>query len=67
MGKKFISLVTNGSRYRLYSDDIRTVFQKAGRKCPPPPQFPPAHHLMPDAGHDRVRGGSLMAAAPNSS
>jgi hypothetical protein len=47
MGKKFISLTTNATRYRLYSDDIRTVFQKPIRKLPPPPHFPPCPHPLP--------------------
>lgn len=66
MGKKFISLSTNGNRYRLYSDDIRTVFQKAIRKHPPPPQFPPGHPLT-DGGPERTHAKTRMATAPNGS
>ena len=39
MGKKFITLMTNMKKYRLYSDDIQNVFQKAIRKVPRLPKF----------------------------
>jgi hypothetical protein len=43
MGKKYITLCSKGTRYRLYSDDIKNVFQKTIRKVPTPPSFPYLH------------------------
>jgi hypothetical protein len=44
MGKKFITLSNKSTRYRLYSEDIKIVFQKAIKKLPPIPRFPPFAH-----------------------
>jgi hypothetical protein len=39
MGKKFITLLAQSKRYRLYSEDIQNVFQKPIRKVPHIPRF----------------------------
>jgi hypothetical protein len=39
MGKKFITLMADKKKYRLYSDDIQNVFQKPIRKIPRLPRF----------------------------
>jgi hypothetical protein len=40
MGKKFIVLQSQKKKFRLYSEDIRTVFIKHPRKVPLIPKFP---------------------------
>lgn len=66
MGKKFISLTTNGTRYRLYSDDIRVVFQKPVRKLPLPPRFPPSAHPLTEE-HAHSQPPRSFTAASNAS
>lgn len=39
MGKKFITILSKSTKYRLYSSDIKSVYQKRVRKIPPVPQF----------------------------
>lgn len=39
MGKKFIMLTTQRKKYRLFSEDIKTVFIKHNRKIPHIPSF----------------------------
>lgn len=39
MGKKFITLLAQSKKYRLYSEDIQNVFQKPIRKVPHIPRF----------------------------
>lgn len=39
MGKKFITLMAQSKKYRLYSDDIQNVFQKPIRKIPQIPRY----------------------------
>lgn len=41
MGKKFIVLESQRKKYRLYSEDIKTVFMKGTRKIPAIPRFHP--------------------------
>ena len=42
MGKKFIVLQSQHKKYRLLSEDIKTVFIKSNRRIPKVPKFPPA-------------------------
>lgn len=39
MGKRFISLSIHSKRYKLYSDDIKSVFQKRIKKLPMIPSY----------------------------
>lgn len=39
MGKKFIVLTSQRKKYRLFSEDIKTVFIKHNRKIPHIPSF----------------------------
>lgn len=39
MGKKFVTLLAQSKKYRLYSEDILNVFQKPIRKVPRIPRF----------------------------
>ena len=39
MGKKFITLAAHSKRYKLYSDDIKSVFQKRIKKLPILPSY----------------------------
>ena len=39
MGKKFIMLASQRKKYRLFSEDIKTVFIKHNRKIPHIPSF----------------------------
>lgn len=41
MGKKYIVLKSSKKTYRLFSEDIRTVFIKHNRKVPRLPKFDP--------------------------
>jgi hypothetical protein len=67
MGKKFITLSNNATRYRLYSDDIRTVFQKPIRKLPPPPHFPLYAHAAQQEGGVLAETARSITTASNSS
>ena len=40
MGKKFITLAVHSKRYKLYSDDIKSVSQKRIKKLPMLPSYP---------------------------
>lgn len=48
MGKKFITLLNQSKRYRLYSQDILNVFQKPIRKIPIIPKFAEAYKPYDD-------------------
>jgi hypothetical protein len=39
MGKKFITLMSQNKKYRLYSEDIKNVHQKVIRKVPGIPRY----------------------------
>lgn len=39
MGKKFITLAVHSKRYKLYSDDIKSVSQKRIKKLPMLPSY----------------------------
>lgn len=46
MGKKFITLSIHSKRFKLYSDDIKSVFQKRITKLPLLPSY--ANDARPD-------------------
>lgn len=45
MGKKFVTLVKQSRKYRLYPEDIKNIFQKQIRKIPPVPKFEKDYHF----------------------
>ena len=49
MGKKFISLSIHSKRYKLYSDDIKSVFQKRIKKLPMLPSY--SNDARPECSH----------------
>jgi hypothetical protein len=59
MGKKFIMLASQRKKYRLFSEDIKTVFIKHSRKIPHIPSF-----CLPDKIDDYDTSEEEVSAQP---
>ena len=63
MGKKYIVLQSQKKKYRLYSEDIKTVFIKPTRKIPNVPRF----HALAKPYESDTEGEDLSAQQPSHS
>lgn len=52
MGKKFVTLVTQSKKYRLYPEDIKNIFQKQIRKVPAVPRFEKDNHYYDEETYE---------------
>jgi hypothetical protein len=65
MGKKFLTLSSKTNKYRLYSQDIKTVYQKRIKTLPPIPRFSPEPPLpLPDSAHFCASFKEVATATP---
>lgn len=62
MGKKFIVLTSQRKKYRLFSEDIKTVFIKHNRKIPHIPSF-----CLPDKIDDYETSEEEVSQQPQTS